>query len=91
MADPVQPARSAEDEKYPHHEFQSKLPVWHGLSLARQILKSSMPHSEQAVEICGRYEARLRQIVEVLEKNNAGPNTYAGESLETWKLTLVKT
>lgn len=63
----------------------TKLPVWHGLRLAKAILGRNMPNSQQAQSIVQEYEARLSELADALDNGAAPkPNTYAEQVLGAW-------
>ncbi|KAL1302900.1 hypothetical protein AAFC00_003225 [Neodothiora populina] len=70
-------------------EFLAKLPIWHGLSLAKKILGDSLPQASSAAQIISTYEARLVTLAAQLrEQNKTKPGFYAAQALEAWESAL---
>ncbi|KAJ9629787.1 hypothetical protein H2203_002168 [Taxawa tesnikishii (nom. ined.)] len=79
------PVQQDVSQRGPQTEMLTKLPVWHGLRLAKAILGRNMPNSQQAQSIVQEYEARLSELADALDNGAAPkPNTYAEQVLGAW-------
>ncbi|GAB7347103.1 hypothetical protein MBLNU459_g3231t1 [Dothideomycetes sp. NU459] len=71
----------------PQYEIMSKLPVWHGLNLTKNILGGDVPQSQKAQKIVQDYESRLSQLIKSLDAQ-APSLSYPGQALDAWNACI---
>lgn len=66
--------------------------VWHGLSVAQQVLDEAgqaLPQAAVASQAIASYDALLKQLVDELEARHPRPDTYDEQALSAYKAALL--
>lgn len=87
--DANQPAEQELPQNGPQTEFLSRLPIWHGLNLSKNILGSNLPQPAKAQKIIQEYESRLTQLaLKIDQQSSKKPSGYAVQALDAWKAVI---
>ncbi|KAK3681503.1 hypothetical protein LTR37_020896 [Vermiconidia calcicola] len=81
------PTTTTPAERGPQHEMLRGVPIWHGLSLAQEMLDDNMPNAELASRVIDNWEAGLRTLAQNLEADETKTKTgsYGDQALTAWR------
>lgn len=84
----TQPRDVVLEKRGPQWPMLRAIPVWHGLTVAQEILGKDMPKKSVVSQTLANYEIALSKVAQQLEARGEGIGTYDHMALAAWNACI---